>query len=38
MAVVLSLNSSAALITAKAGLAIRSCSFGRLYTVESDTK
>lgn len=38
MAVVLSLNSLAALSTMKAGLAIRSCAFDTRYTEASDKK
>ena len=38
MAVVLSLNSFAALITIKAGLVIRSCAFNIRYVEASDTK
>ncbi|KHA51357.1 hypothetical protein Z947_1641 [Sulfitobacter geojensis] len=38
MAVVLSLNSLAALMTMKAGLVIRSCAFKIRYVEASDTK
>jgi hypothetical protein len=38
MALVLSLNSLAALITMKAGLVIKSCAFNIRYVEASDTK